>query len=103
MTVSVGANGANATYSGLISGDVNSGLTVAGGNLLLTAANTFSGSTTLVGGTLQLGNANALQNSTLTVNGAGGSLAFSPGGTFNVAGLTGGTAGAFSIAPSSER
>ena len=79
MTLSVGANGTNTTYSGLISGGVNSGLTVAGGSLLLTAANTFSGSTTLVGGTLQLGNLNALQNSTLTVNSAGGLLTFASG------------------------
>ena len=87
--LNVGGNGANATYSGVISGA--GGLTKSGaGMLLLTAANTYRGGTTLAAGAVQLGNANAVQYSTVTVKTDNG-LLFSPDiGTFNLGGLAGG-------------
>jgi autotransporter-associated beta strand protein len=49
---------------------------IGAGNLTLTAANSFSGTTTVGNGTLTLGNANALQNSTLNYNNQGGTFSF---------------------------
>ena len=99
-----GANTGTNTISGIIqdsgahaqpygndsSGSVN--LTKTGAGLwILTAANTFSGTTSAGGGTLQLNNNLALQNSQVSINSVNG-LAFQTGlGSFNVAGLDGGS------------
>ncbi|MGO9112170.1 MAG: autotransporter-associated beta strand repeat-containing protein, partial [Thermoguttaceae bacterium] len=88
VTLSVGGNGASTTYSGAISGP--GGLTTAGGTMLLTGNNSYSGLTTLTAGAVQLGNANAVQNSTVAVNVDNGLLFSSGIGTFNVGGLSGG-------------
>ncbi len=77
------------TYSSVISGTEGL-IKIGSGTLILTGANTITGTTSfaLGGGTLQIGNANALQNSTLSPG--NGTVKFSGGiGTFNVGGLTG--------------
>ncbi len=59
MTLSVGNNNANTTYSGALT-DLG-GLTKLGtGTLTLSGANTYSGATTISAGTLKLGSATAL-------------------------------------------
>jgi fibronectin-binding autotransporter adhesin len=86
------ANG-SATISAVITGA--SGLDETGnGNLILSAANTFTGLTQVTGGILTLGNALALQDSTLDYSGYGGSLSF---GTLTAATL-GGLQGSQNIA-----
>ncbi len=99
-----GANTGTNTISGIIqnsgahaqpyghdsNGPVNLSKTGAG-TWILTAANTFSGTTAVGGGTLQLNNSLALQNSQVSINSING-LAFQGGlGSFNVAGLDGGS------------
>jgi len=84
------ASGATFTVNGIVTG--NNGLTVnsgAGdtGTVVLSAANTFTGTTTVAGGVLQLANAVALQDSTLNLN--GGSLDFSTLTNATVGGLSG--------------
>ena len=103
--------GQNETISAVISGGGNMALSGGGGTLVLTAANTYTGSTTINSGTLQLGNgsftgslsagATIYDNSTLalspgssglvmpgttTISG-GGSLVIS-GGTVTISGST---------------
>jgi len=62
---------------------------VNGGNLTLTAANTYSGNTSLAAGTLTLGNSLALQNSTLSANTGGGTLSFGSLTSATLGGLSG--------------
>ncbi|WP_424630542.1 autotransporter domain-containing protein [Bradyrhizobium sp. SYSU BS000235] len=76
-TVSLGGNtlafgdGANTTYSGVISGSGAGHLVKQGtGVATLSGANTFGGGVSLNGGGLLLGNAGALGSGTLTVNNA---------------------------------
>ena len=55
VSLQVGSNNANTTYSGTLSGPGN--LTQAGtGTLILTGSNTYSGGTTILAGTLQIDN-----------------------------------------------
>ena len=63
------------TVSNAISGNGNLAKFGAG-TLLLSGANTFTGTTTVVAGTLQLGNSSALQSSTLNYSNQGGTLSF---------------------------
>ena len=90
VTLSVGANNANSTYSGLLAG--GGGLTKVGsGTLTLNsaAAYAYSGATTLSAGTLAVTNGLALQNSTLTMS--GGNLAIAGPTALTVGGLAGST------------
>jgi fibronectin-binding autotransporter adhesin len=85
------ASGQTFTVNGVIASS-GSGITVnsgAGdtGTVVLTAANTFSGTTTVPAGTLQLENALALQNSTLDMN--GGALDFGALTAATIGGLSG--------------
>ncbi len=103
LTLGGSNTGAN-TFSGVISnggwqnglyGNNWSGLTSLAkngtGTWILSAANTFSGTTNISQGTLQLNNSQALQFSQVTVNSANG-LAFASGlGNAYVAGLDGGS------------
>jgi fibronectin-binding autotransporter adhesin len=88
----IGANTGANTVSGSIGNGGNLvNLTTAGGtgNWILSAANTFGGTTAVSGGTLQLNNANAVQDSIVTISLANG-LKFGTGiGTFNLAALAG--------------
>ena len=71
VTLSVGGNNANSTYTGALTDSGN--LVKAGsGTLIMTGTNTYYGSTTINGGSLQLGNGGAggllSSGSALTVN-----------------------------------
>lgn len=72
VTLSVGGNNANTTYSGGLT-DGGSLVKVGNGTLILSGTNTFSGTTTVSAGSLQLGNGGVggllSASSTLTVNG----------------------------------
>jgi autotransporter-associated beta strand protein len=72
ITLSVGGNNSNTTFSGLLTDGGNLVKTGAG-TLILTGTNTYYGSTLIANGTLQLGNGGATgtlsTSSTLTVNG----------------------------------
>jgi autotransporter-associated beta strand protein len=78
VTLSVGANNATTTYSGILSGV--GGLTVVGnGNLILTAANTYAGGTVVnSGATLNLARPNAGNTGAGTI---AGTLTINSGGT----------------------
>ena len=79
VTLSVGNNNANTTYSGTLTGP--GGLTKTGaGTLWLSASNNFAGTTNVNGGTLGVANAAALQNSAVNV-GANTNIVFSVSGT----------------------
>ena len=72
VTLNIGNNNANTTYSGILSGP--GGLTKIGtGTLTLSGANTYAGNTTISAGTLKQGVANTIPNGSgkgdLTVNG----------------------------------
>ena len=68
VTVSVGGNNADSTYSGILSG--NGSLAKTGtGTLTLSGSNSHSGGTALNTGTLKIGNANGIGTGALTVNG----------------------------------
>ena len=88
----------NTVRAGVISGVINDGgngygFTKAGaGQLSLTAANTYSGTTTVGAGTLALGHINALQNSTLDTGASGSqavTLSVAGTNTYNIGGLQG--------------
>ena len=59
LTLTVGGNGSNTTYAGVLSGggDLHK---IGGGKLVLAGQNTYAGGTTITGGTLQLGVDDAL-------------------------------------------
>ncbi len=107
ITLQVGNNSTDTTYSGIMSGagsltkigadtltlsganTFSGGMTINTGELTLAGANTSAGPTTVNGGTLLLGNGKAVQNSTVAVN-VGGALAFSSSiGKFTVGELSG--------------
>ncbi|HWD91441.1 MAG TPA: autotransporter-associated beta strand repeat-containing protein [Verrucomicrobiae bacterium] len=73
VTLSVGANNSNTTYSGPLT-DSGSLTKVGTGTLTLTGTNTYAGATTISSGALQLGNGGVggslPAGSTLTVNGS---------------------------------
>jgi autotransporter-associated beta strand protein len=88
----------NTTFNGLIGAGSVSGLTKSGtGQLTLTAANTFTGTTTLSAGSLRLANGLALQSSTLSNAVAGGVIFDSSvaNNSFTLGGLSG--AGAIAL------
>jgi hypothetical protein len=76
-TLTIGNNGTN-TFSGVISGDAGTGLTVslasgASGNITLGGVNNYSGPTTIKGGKLILNSTGTIADSTSIVVGDGGS------------------------------
>jgi fibronectin-binding autotransporter adhesin len=88
VALTVGGNGQNTTYSGVLS--AAGSLTLAGpGMLTLANANAYTGNTLVSGGTLALGNSLALQQSTLDTSGSG-SLSFGSLTSATLGGLTGG-------------
>ena len=91
VALSVGGNGQNTTYSGVLSDGGNGGsLTLVGSGILtLAGASTFTGNTSLAGGTLTLANVNALGTSTLNYNSQGGLLNFGTLTSALLGGLTG--------------
>ncbi len=76
---------ASQTLSGIISGA--GALNVAAGTLILSNANSYSGTTTITGGTLQANNASALSTAAVTIN--GGTLQW--GSSLNTGTLQAGT------------
>jgi fibronectin-binding autotransporter adhesin len=92
LTITGAGAGTGTTFAGVIS-DLSASngvgnLTLSSGNLTLSGANTFTGTTLISGGTLTLGNSLALQNSTLNL-GSSGAVSFSALTTVPVRGLTG--------------
>jgi autotransporter-associated beta strand protein len=88
---STGATNLNGVINnGLIGGNLALNVNSTGaGNVVLGAANTFTGATTITQGTLQLSNANALQDTTLTDSGNDDLVFASSIGTFTLGGLSG--------------
>ncbi len=81
LTVGTNANALNTTFSGTIENTGAAlGLTLVGGSLQLSGANTYTGATTVTAGTLQV--TGSLANTAVAVN-SGGTL----GGTGSIAGL----------------
>ncbi len=89
VNLSVGNNGIQTTYSGVMSGP-GSLTKVGAGFLYLSGANTFTGNTLMSNGFLELTNATALQDSTVDTSGAGSLLFGSAITTATVGGLTNG-------------
>ena len=93
LTVTGAGSGAGTTFAGVISDQTPTfsagigNLTLGGGKLTLTGANTFTGSTVISSGTLILGNSFALQDSTL--NYSSGTLSSGTLTAVTLAGLTG--------------
>ncbi len=86
VTLSVGNNNANSTYSGNLTGP--GGLTKTGaGTLWLSSSNSFSGATTVNSGTLVVANTGALKNSTINAT-ANTNIVFSVSAA-SVGGLSG--------------
>ena len=71
-TISVGANNATTSFTGILAGSGGSLTKVGSGSLTVSGANTYTGSTTISAGTLVLNGTNS--NSAITVN-SGGTLA----------------------------
>jgi fibronectin-binding autotransporter adhesin len=89
--LTVGNNGANATFGGVIAGGANLGLTKTGaGTQALTGANTYTGSTTVNNGTLSIGGSLAA-GSAVSVNN-NGTLLVTNGGAVNGSITVGGSA-----------
>jgi fibronectin-binding autotransporter adhesin len=89
VALTVGGNGQNTTFSGVVSGAGSLTVAAGAGMLTLANANTFTGNTLISGGTLALGNALTLQVSTLDTSGSG-SLSFANLTAVTLGGLTGG-------------
>ncbi len=89
-----GVNDTSTTYSGVMSG-TGTFSKDGTGNLTLTGANSYSGTTTIANGTLTLGASNVLSDSTTVTISSSGTLALSAGITDTIAGLT--TTGASTI------
>ncbi len=85
--LSVGSASGSTVFGGIVSG--SGGLTVVGGTLTLTEANTFDGPITVNGGTLKFGAADALPALAPVVTASGGSLLLN-GYSFRTSSLTGG-------------
>ena len=64
VALNIGQNGSNTAYSGVLSGN-GSVIKSGGGNLLLTGANSWRGSTIINAGGLQLGSAGSISNTPL--------------------------------------
>jgi fibronectin-binding autotransporter adhesin len=87
-TIDTGAN--NVSFANAIGNNGTGGLTKIGaGNLTLSGADTYAGTTVLDNGFLILGNTAALQDSTLNYNGQGGTLSFGTLGSATFGGLQG--------------
>jgi len=87
VALSVGKNGGNATYSGVLSGNGSSLTKLGAGNLTLTNANTYTGATTIAAGTLTVTNPAFATTSAITNNGA---LVFNQTGDSTYAGVISG-------------
>ena len=90
LTITGAGAGAGTTFAGVISNASSTGygnLTLNGGSLTLSGANTFTGTTLLTGGTLTVGTPLALQSS--TVNIGGGTLSFGSQTTATLGALAG--------------
>jgi len=91
VALTVGANGLNTTYAGVLSGS-GSLTKIGAGMLTLSAANTYSGPTNVNGGVLAVGASNALsQSSDMSVGYQG------TAGTLDVTGASGQTVKSISI------
>ena len=101
-TLNIGNGGINGTSESLFGGTISDlSATVPGavgslnvengGFVILTAANTYTGTTSITGANseLELQNAAAIQDSTLNYNNQGGTIVFSGISTVTLAGLTG--------------
>jgi autotransporter-associated beta strand protein len=94
LTITGAGAGAGTTFSGVISdlsashAAATGSITLLGGSLTLTGANTFAGNTTVNGGALNIGNALALQNSTLNLVSGSAVIGATPT-TLTLGGLTG--------------
>lgn len=86
VALTVGANGENTSYSGIMSG-TGSLIKTGAGTLTLTNGQSYTGTTTVSQGTLALGQSNALANSTLVAN--GGTLSFGTLTSATFGGLSG--------------
>ena len=98
VALSVGNNGANTVYNGILGGG-GSLTKIGGGTLTLTGANTYGGATTISAGTLQLGNGGAggsIASGTVTDN---ATLAFNLSGTATYATAVGGTGNLTQLGP----
>jgi len=70
VTLTVGGNGSNTVYSGVLS-DIGSLIKTGNGTMTLSNANTYTGNTTINGGTLEIAQATIATNSTVYItNGA---------------------------------
>ncbi|HTQ37431.1 MAG TPA: autotransporter-associated beta strand repeat-containing protein [Pirellulales bacterium] len=84
-TLTVGAGGSTTSFGGVISDLTGTNaaaigsLTLVGGQLTLTGANTYTGNTTVSGGTLILGSGGSIASSNVNVN--GGNLNVNPSGS----------------------
>ena len=91
VTLTVGSNGQDSTYSGSMSG-AGSLAKVGAGTQTLSGSNTFTGTTAVASGTLLLANQNALAGSNFSGASGSGAIAFDssvPGHAFNLGGLSG--------------
>jgi outer membrane autotransporter protein len=74
QVLTIGGNGANTTFSGVIAGNGGSLIKTGAGTTVLSGANTYTGATTVAAGTLQAGAANVFSQASATVINTGGTL-----------------------------